>query len=103
MFSPGEVLECNNHVDTLTATTLRTSTFPKKNVCCKIFCDIVFYNFNPKSHKFMSQKGLTFYAMINFAKITTTMHKFAKINVAKNNLKHNFFILLEKTNKKSVE
>ena len=51
----------------------------------------------------MSQKGLTFYEMINYEKITTTMHKFAKIKEKKNNLKHNFFILLEKTNKKSVE
>ena len=51
----------------------------------KFFVTFIFCNFNPSSHKFMSQKGLTFYvsAIINVAKIAI-MHEFTKINVAKN-------------------
>ena len=45
MLLSGEVIECNNYVDTLILTTLRPQTFAKINVCGKIFCDIKFLQF----------------------------------------------------------
>ena len=80
MFSSGEVIECNNYVDTLTIAPLITTLF-----AVKFFVTFIFCNFNPKSHKFMSQKGLTFYVstIISVAKIAIMLER-AKINVAKN-------------------
>ena len=84
MFSSGGIIECNNCVYTLTTTTLRTY-FANINVFGKIFYDIYFYNFNPKSHKFMFQKGSTFYvSAVIYAAKTVSIHEIAKTNVAKN-------------------
>ena len=51
----------------------------------KFSVTFIFSNFNTNLHKFMSQKGLTFYvrAIINVAKIAI-IHEFGNINVAKN-------------------
>ena len=50
----------------------------------------------------MFQKGSTFYKTITNVSKIAKMQEFLKIKVAKKYLKHNFFKLLGKKNKKSV-
>ena len=68
----------------------------------KFFVTFIFCNFISKSHKFMSQKGLTFYisAITNVAKIAI-MHKFSKLTTQK--IFKTSLHCWKKTNKKSVE
>ena len=68
----------------------------------KFFVTFIFCDFISKSHKFMSQKGLTFYisAITNVAKIAI-MHKFSKLTTQK--IFKTSLHCWKKTNKKSVE
>lgn len=88
MLTFGEVTKCNNCFDNYN----NYINFCEENFLRKNFfvTFLFFCNFDPISHKFMSQKALTVYVdtIINLGK-TAKRRKFAKINIRKKCLKHN--------------